>query len=163
MSADLLGIKQCSHVNDKYSLSNCPVCSGSGLYFDLVLTQVADFSTVNGINKLIQGVTHLLSSQEGQYSDYGYVDYGSRVKKFIGSKNLSETRAKFQILKDLQYYTAVKEQQNRLYNNITADEIIEDVVSIETVNTADEQTVKLQLRVGSTDQIQYFNVTQFKL
>lgn len=163
MSIDLLGSRACTHVSGKYLISNCPVCSGSGFYFDINLNQNGDLDTVLGLNKVVQGISHLITSSENQYRDYGYADYGSRLRKFIGSKNLSDTRLKFQVLKDLELYTKIKEAQQARFKNITADEVIQDVVLIDATLSSDTQSVKIGLRIGESDKVEFLNIKQINL
>lgn len=163
MSEDIAGLKSCTHVRNKYTLSSCPVCLGKGFYFDIVLSQNGQLQTTSGLGKVVQGLTHLLATDEGAFVDYGYSDYGSRLRSFIGSKNLSETGARFQVLKDLEYYMGVKELQHRRFQNITEDELINDIVSIDTQNSVDEQKVSIQFRIGNSSDITFLSFNEFVL
>lgn len=163
MSVDLLGLTNCKHVSGSFTVNNCPVCSGAGFFFDLNLNQNGDLDTVSGLNKTVQGISHLLTSEENEYVDYGYADYGSRLKKFIGSKNLSNTRLRFQILQDLSLYTRIKESQHFKFKNITTDEIIQDVLLIDVQASSDTQSINLGLRIGDSEKVEFLSINQFTL
>lgn len=153
----------CAHVSGKYSRTNCPVCEGRGFYFDVRLDQAGSVLPIEGLNKTVQGLTHLLLSEENTFAAYGYPEYGSRALRFIGSKNLDENRLRFQVLRDIQYYVSLKERQNFEYNNITDNEVIRQIIGIETTSTADEQSVSVAALIGSDDRIQFFEVQQFSV
>lgn len=163
MSVDFLSIKECTHLNGRYELSSCPVCLQAGWYQDFVLNGSGDAATVEGSNKVIQEVVTLLETDLMTYSDYEYPDYGSRALKYIGSKNNSDARLKFQVLRDLNYLVQLKEDQQNKYNNVTDSELILDLVSIEFNQVADSQTLEIGLVMGDSDNIELIRLGNFKL
>lgn len=163
MSADFLMMRSCPHVNGTYTSANCPVCSGVNYFFDITLTQNGDLQKITGVDKVVQEIVHMFKTDEGEYSDYGYSDYGSRINRFIGSKNNSEVRLRFQVLRDIEYITKKKERQHRKFSNITVDEVIQQIVSIDIENTVDEQKVKLSAVIGGDDNLKTFTAGLYKL
>lgn len=161
MSRDAAFLHPCSHVNGKYTSNNCVVCQGTNFYFDIVLTQNGSPLEVTGVNKTVQGLTHLLLTEENTYTDYGYPEYGSKVFRFVGTKNLVENRLKFQVIRDIQYFNSIKNTQHLSFGNLTSDELIRQIIGVQTTNTADEQAVSLSLLIGDSDTLQFFKVSQF--
>ena len=156
MSIDADFLHPCSHVNGKYTLNTCPVCDSLGFYFDLVLGQNGSPVPVSGELKTVQGLVHLFMTDEGTYTEYGYGEYGTKLSRFIGTKNLDENRARFQVLRDIKYYQDIKIRQNFLFGNIDSSEVIRQILSIKTLNTEDEQRVDVTAIIGDNNTPQYF-------
>lgn len=161
VSIDANFVHVCTHATGKYLLADCPVCFGSGFYFDLVLNQSGSPVQLSGDLKVAQGLIHLLRTDLGTFSDYGYSDYGTQLSRFIGAKNLDDNRTRFQVLRDLMYYTSVKNAQQAAYQNITYDETIQQVVGVDVVSTEDTQSVVLSICVGDSNQPKNLLVDQF--
>ena len=160
MSIDADFLKPCTHVNGKYIISNCPVCHSLGFYFDIVIDQTRSPVKLSGELKTIQGLAHLLLTDEGTYLAYDYPEYGTKLSRFIGTKNIDENRARFQVLRDLKYYMDVKIRQNFLFANIDSSEVLKQILSISTLNTEDEQRVDVTAIIGDNTRPQYFKLSR---
>lgn len=163
MSIDCDFLFACTHVQGKYKRSTCPVCLSTGFYFDMVIDTSGNPVEMSGVNKTVQGVTHLLLTEEKTYADYNKPEYGSRTLRYIGNKNMDENRLKYQVLRDIQYYMQIKEIQQFIYANISVDEVIRQIVGVKTRNTADEQSVELALLIGDESKLQFFKFSKFQV
>lgn len=136
---------------------------GQGFYWDLVLDQSGNPIQLDGVNKFVQGTVHLLSTDESAYADYGYPEYGSKFRRYIGTKNTSDVRLKYQVFRDLQYYSDVKAKQHETYNNIDLKELITQLIAVELVENVDEQSVTITAQVGDEDTLQFLTLDRFSL
>jgi len=126
-----------------------------------VIQQTGQMLTIDGLNKVVQEIVHIFAHDEGTFSDYGYPDYGSKLLRFVGSKNANELRLRFQVLRDLQYWNQIKESQHRRFGNIDAKELIRQIVSIKFVNDIDTQSIELSAFVGDETELQFFTIRRF--
>ena len=163
VDADMISICECVKQNGGKVGANCTICEGVGYYFDLVIDQNGSPTLVKGVNKVAQEIIHHFTTDEGDYVDYGYPEYGSRLRRFIGAKNLNENQVRFQVLRDLQYLTEVKEIQHSRFGNITSDEVMRQIIAVDLVNTVDEQSVGLSAIVGDEENPQYLKLDKFVL
>lgn len=160
MSIDADFLIPCTHANGKYTLSECPVCDSLGFYFDLVIDQNRSPVKLGGELKTVQGLIHLFMTDEGAFTDYGYAEYGTKLSRFIGTKNLDENRARFQVLRDIKYYMELKVRQNFLFGNVDSSEVVRQILSIKSLNTEDEQRVDVTAIIGDNNTPKYFKVNK---
>lgn len=136
---------------------------GQGFYWDLVLDQSGNPIQLDGVNKFVQGTVHLLSTDEQAFADYGYPEYGSKFRRYIGTKNTSDVRLKYQVFRDLQYYSDVKAKQHETYNNIDLKELITQLIAVELIENVDEQSVTVTAQVGDEDTLQFLKIDRYAL
>lgn len=162
MSIDYDMVFPCNHVNGEFMISNCPVCLGTAFYFDLYLQQNGEPKIVEGVNKVVQEVIHIFAHEENTFKDYGYPEYGSKLLRFVGSKNVIQLRVRFQVLRDLQYLFSIKSDQHRKFRNVDRSELITQIVAIKTANEVDLQSVELSAMIGDSKTLQVFSVRKFR-
>jgi len=59
---------------------------------DLVATHGGDFDTIAKEDNLVQAIITRLSTDEGELTDLGHADYGSRLSELMGEVNNAATR-----------------------------------------------------------------------
>jgi phage baseplate assembly protein W len=65
---------------------------------DLTVTREGDFDTVSEEDDLAQAIIARLATDEGELTDIGHADYGSRLHDLIGEVNNAVTRERIKAL-----------------------------------------------------------------
>ena len=74
----------------KFILESGPEYHGLGL--DLLVSKKGDLQTVSGRENLGQAILHRMMTRQGELTDIGHPDYGSRLHELIGEPNNEGTR-----------------------------------------------------------------------
>lgn len=132
MSSDVKIFNVCNHlVNDvKYDISSCPRCYGKGYYFDIHFDVAGEAVLASGNVKLQQEVLKILIDEK--YDNVFHQEWGSKIKTFVGSKNLNinKTKLEFIVRSALEYLKKVQMNETKNWNNLTDEEILDKIVSI---------------------------------
>ena len=86
MSKDLMIFNICDHNVDnvQYEENDCPLCHGTGVYYDFALDEKGKMVTCNNEIKLQQEIVRILSTKKK--SNKFDLDYGCRVYDIVGKK-----------------------------------------------------------------------------
>lgn len=134
MSRDIKMFTACNHIvnNEKYESSECPRCWGVNYYYDLTFNNEGEIITTEGEIKLQQEVLKIMNDKKG--GNMFFLEWGNPIltDEYIGKKNshaMSE-RIRMAIYETLQHLKNVQINNQIIFNNMTQQEIIEDIEEI---------------------------------
>lgn len=134
MSKDIKLFTACNHVinGETYSPGECPRCYGVNYYYDLTFDNEGKIITTNGEIKLQQEVLKIMNDKKG--GNKFFTEWGNPIISdgYIGSKNTHATaeRIRMAVYETLQHLKNVQINNQIIFNNMTEEEIIEDIEEI---------------------------------
>lgn len=135
MSKDIKMFTACNHIvnGENYNYRECPRCYGVNYYYDLTFDNEGKVITTNGEIKLQQEVLKIMNDKKN--GNMFFLDWGNPIltDQYIGGKNthaMSE-RIKMAIYETLQHLKNVQINNQIIFNNMTEEEILEDIEEIE--------------------------------
>jgi hypothetical protein len=151
MSKDVKVFNGCNHIIDgtRYSSNNCPKCFGKNYYKDIAFDVDGKAVLCEGEIKLQQEVLKIMDDPKGGnkfHKEWGDILITDSATSIVGSKNLAITAQKIQIIiyETMMYLKGVQVNNQVLFKNMSTDEIIDQIVSINVVSyTALGYTIKV--------------------
>lgn len=134
MSKDIKIFNGCDHIVNKeqYLPETCPRCFGYNYYYDIALDSKGHAITCNNEIKLQQEVLKIMNDRK--FGNKFHLDWGNILvtSSIIGTKNLDITKQKIKMIvyEVLQYLKNVQINNQILFKNMTAEEILEEIVDI---------------------------------
>ena len=118
----------------QYIPDRCPKCLGKGYYYDISYDLQGRAKLVTGTIKLQQEVLKIINDVKGD-NPY-FARWGSELHDLIGSKQDALTSAKLQMMvrTSLEYLRLLQVTEHEEYKNMTMDEIL---LGVESINVQD--------------------------
>lgn len=138
MSKDIKIFNGCDHVIDNvmYEYNTCPRCYGYDFYYDIALDLNGRVITCEKDTKLQQEVLKIMNDEKR--GNLFHLDWGNLLitSTIVGTKNLSITEQKIKMLvyETLQYLKNVQINNQILFNNMTEEEILEEITDIQVLS-----------------------------
>jgi hypothetical protein len=133
MSYDVKVFNVCDHLVNKiqYESRLCPRCRGEGYYFDIHFDATGAPVLATGDIKLQQEVLKILLDEK--YTNPFHLNWGSDLRNLIGTKNLAINKARIELIvrNTLEYLKSVQVNEYMTSENLTADEIIDQILFVE--------------------------------
>lgn len=134
MSKDVKMFTACNHIvnGKKYSQGACPRCYGVNYYYDLSFDNDGQVITSTGGIKLQQEVLKIMNDKKG--GNKFFKEWGNPIvtENYIGGKNskaVSE-RIRMAVYETLQHLKNVQINNQIIFNNMSEEEIIENIDEI---------------------------------
>lgn len=112
----------------------CPKCLGKGYYYDIGFNKAGEAVLCSGTIKLQQEMLKIINDI---YKDNVFFpNWGSELHNLIGTK-LSKTpglKAKWMVVQCLDYLRTLQLTANEQFGNMTTDEVLQGIESIEITN-----------------------------
>lgn len=139
MSYDVQMFVLCDHyVNEEiYNSKNCPRCYGRDFYFDVHFDASGAAVLAEGKLKLQQELMKISIEDKG--SNPFHTSWGSEVRKMlVGLKNTNITQQKIEIFTRnfIDHLRSVQESNQLINKNMTPEEMISSIESVEIVVTS---------------------------
>jgi hypothetical protein len=132
MSTDIKMFVQCDHYADgkQYTYDMCPKCFGKGYYYDISFDSTGNPILATGTIKLQQEVLKIINDVRG--NNLFFERWGSTIHDIIGSKmtNMPMAKCEMAVRMCLDYLKTLQQMEHEMYDNMTSDEILLDVESI---------------------------------
>lgn len=134
MSKDVKLFCACDHVVDgkMYQDRFCPKCFGKNYYYDLSFNNDGNVITTQGEIKLQQEVLKIMNDAKG--GNVFFPNWGNLLStdEFIGGKNLKamDEKIKMIVYQTLQHLKNVQINNQIIFENMTENEIIEEIEEI---------------------------------
>ena len=136
MGQDIKMFNACDHIvnGQSYDLPLCPRCYGKGYYFDIHFDISGKTVITSESNKLQQEILKIIIDEK--YRNLFHPEWGSQAHNLIGSKNANINKSKLEIIirNALEHLKSVQINQQKQWNNLTDDEIIDQITDIEIIN-----------------------------
>ena len=133
MSQDVKLFHQCDHFTGgrQYTIEHCPKCLSKGYYYDISFDATGKAVTVGGTIKLQQEVLKAMHDIRGD--NIFFPNYGSGIHDFIGRKaTVTDTmKMDYDLRRTLEYLRQLQNLAARTYGNMSDDEVIKDVDSVD--------------------------------
>lgn len=137
MSKDIKIFNGCNHVVNeiKYEAGHCPRCFGYNYYYDISFDNCGNVITCNKDIKLQQEVLKIMNDEKRGnlfHPEWGNLLVDSTI---VGTKNIDITQQKIKriVYETIQYLKNIQINNQVLFNNMTEEEIIEDVSNIHVI------------------------------
>lgn len=149
--ANSVVIKQFNNVYDWYldyttKTEECPLCGGSSVNNDLIFRKTGQLSLIYDIDKLAQLVMKAMITVKGKNAFFP--NYGTQISSMIGQKNNNSFALRTQIVEQLEI---IKQNQSYLNNSnpnlYGARELLDDILGIKMIPTADPRAVGLDITI----------------
>ena len=136
MSLDVRIFNLCDHYTGgkQYAMERCPKCRGNGYYYDIFYDASGAAILVTGTIKLQQEMLKIINDIKG--NNIFFPMWGSELHGWIGQKGSKLTQNKLQLMirLSLDYLRALQYEQQEAYNNMTNDEILLGVESMDIID-----------------------------
>ena len=133
MSVDVKIFTQCDHFTGgkQYIVERCPKCGGKGYYYDISYDLQGQAKLVTGTIKLQQEMLKIINDVRG--NNLFFLRWGSELHDSIGTKRDKLTGSKLQVMvrMSLEYLRHLQLSQQEEYGNMTNDEVLLGVESID--------------------------------
>jgi len=133
LSKDAMIFNICDHYTSgkQYAVEFCPKCLGKGYYYDIFFDNTGQPTLATGSIKLQQEMLKIINDVKG---DNVFFDkWGSEIHDFVGQKStaLSSSKLEIMIRESLEYLRTLQIMENEEYDNMTYDEILLGIESID--------------------------------
>lgn len=133
MSKDMMIFNICDHNIDniQYEDDSCPLCHGTGIYYDFALDEKGKIVTCENEIKLQQEIMRILNDKKG--GNKFDSNYGNAVYERIGNKRNNVVKQKIQIIiyETLQYLRNLQLNDKIIFNNMTEEELLDEISSVD--------------------------------
>ena len=134
MSTDIKYFCQCDHYanHKQYDYDLCPKCKGTGYYYDITFDVSGNPVLATGTIKLQQEMLKIINDVRG--NNQYFERWGSTIHNIIGMKtvNMPAAKCEMAVRMSLEYLRLLQLIENDEYKNMTDDEILLDVESVQT-------------------------------
>jgi hypothetical protein len=153
MSTDIKMFCQCDHYSNgkQYTYDLCPKCLGKGYYYDISFDSTGNPVLATGTIKLQQEVLKIINDERG--NNLFFDRWGSTIHNIIGTKmtNMPVAKCEMAIRMSLDYLKMLQQSQNASYDNMTSDEILLDVESIQTTQFSRGYDINVTIKNQSNE------------
>jgi hypothetical protein len=136
MSVDARIFTQCDHFTGgkQYIVERCPKCGGKGYYYDISYDLQGHANLITGTMKLQQEMLKIINDVKG--NNPFYLRWGCELHGLIGTKQDKLTGSKLQLMvrMSLEYLRHLQLAQQEEYKNMSNDEILLGVESMDVKN-----------------------------
>ena len=136
MSVDARIFTQCDHFTGgkQYIVERCPKCGGKGYYYDITYDLQGHANLITGTMKLQQEMLKIINDVKG--NNPFYLRWGCELHGLIGTKQDKLTGSKLQLMvrMSLEYVRHLQLAQQEEYKNMSNDEILLGVESMDVKN-----------------------------
>ena len=136
MSVDARIFTQCDHYTGgkQYIVERCPKCGGKGYYYDITYDLQGHANLITGTMKLQQEMLKIINDVKG--NNPFYLRWGCELHGLIGTKQDKLTGSKLQLMvrMSLEYLRHLQLAQQEEYKNMSNDEILLGVESMDVKN-----------------------------
>lgn len=136
MAKDVKIFNLCDHYTGgkQYIVERCPKCLGNGYYYDIAFDNSGQAVLATGTIKLQQEMLKIINDVKG--NNLFFPRWGSELHGFIGQKATKLDNAKMQLMitTSLEYLRFLQCEESDTYRNMSTDEILLGVESMNIVN-----------------------------
>ncbi len=153
MSVDVKIFTPCDHYtgNKQYIVERCPKCRGKGYYYDIDYDLQGKAKLITGTLKLQQECLKIINDVKGD--NPFFLRWGSELHDLIGTKQDKLTNSKLQmmVIMALDYLRHVQLEQQETYQNMSTDEILLGVESVQSKNYVVGYDIDVTLKNASNE------------
>lgn len=150
MSKDVKMFRGCNHYVDDlmYEPNLCPRCYGQGYYFDISF-EGGQAVLSEGSIKLQQEILKILIEEKG--SNLFHKDWGNEINRLVGTKNTAIKKSKIEVLlkQTLDHLKAVQQGEDIAWDNMTNEEKLGDILSIDIQETNRNDGYIIKVKVSN--------------